>query len=190
MSDRGMSAAAINLLQQRYIYTAHLVTIELAAGTTRMTDWARPVSWDGNDYLAVGHMLGLTPVIETGSMEITSVSLTLTGVDSVWISALLGYDYINTRTTISRAFFNYTNDLVDVLQIFSGRLDAAAVNEDPGSGTVTVAATANSDMGDIDGKRGRHTNDAQQRALYPGDKGFEFITGTPRTIYWGQKNPT
>ena len=75
--------------------------------------------------------------------------------------------------------------VIDPIAIFDGRADSPMIEEDPDSGKCVVVLAAAQHWVDFERRPGRHTNHEEQQIWFPGDKGFEFVSGLNREIKWG-----
>ena len=175
-------------------WPAHLVEVDIGSSTYYLTDAHRNITWGGNTYLAVGHFLGFSDIEEHAAIQISSLTLTLSGVDKTWIALVLGYDFVDREVSIYKAILDYDGALLRdpvtpaPFLIFGGRINHAAVNEDPAEGTCTVAIGVTSHWVDFDRKPGRHTNHAEQQHYFPDDLGFEYASEIIGDLYWGTRS--
>jgi hypothetical protein len=152
-----------------------------------MTDSFKDVVYDGNTYQAVGHLMGISDIEEAAEVIVSSVTLSLSGIDQVWISNVLQEDYIDRTVKIYTAFMDESWALVvDPVLIFEGRMDQPSIEEDPDAGTSSVSVSATNAWVDFSRKTGRHTNHEEQTLHFAGDKGFEFASEVTPDIIWGR----
>ena len=147
----------------------------------------RSVVYDSNTYLAVGHLMGISDIEEAAEVIVSSVTLSLSGIDQVWISNVLQEDYIDRTVKIYTAFMDESWALVvDPVLIFEGRMDQPSIEEDPDAGTSSVSVSVTNAWVDFSRKTGRHTNHEEQTLHFAGDKGFEFASEVTPDIVWGR----
>jgi uncharacterized protein CbrC (UPF0167 family) len=185
--DRSSTSAfqtEVAKLQNRPI---HLVSVNFDSGTIYMTDSFKDVVYDGNTYQAVGHLMGISDIEEAAEVIVSSVTLSLSGIDQVWISNVLQEDYIDRTVKIYTAFMDESWALVvDPVLIFEGRMDQPSIEEDPDAGTSSVSVSVTNAWVDFSRKTGRHTNHEEQTLHFAGDKGFEFASEVTPDIVWGR----
>lgn len=185
--DRGFSPATIAETGKDSNRPLHLIEIWFDTQLVPMTDSYRAINWNGNVYIATGHLLNFSGVEESAELQVTQATVTLSGVDQVWIANVMQQNYIDRRLVIYKGFLDAADALVvDPGPIFDGRMDAPVIDEDPASGQCTVMITAASHWTDFERTPGRHTNDAEQQIWFPGDKGFEFVSQLNKQIIWGR----
>lgn len=74
-------------------------------------------------------------------------------------------------------------------QIFLGEIDVPTPEVAP-NGQQTVNYTVVSVFERLfEMAEGERAADGWHQSIWPGEKGFEFVTGTVRSLYWGAKNP-
>ena len=143
MSQRSASADVLAEMALAANRPIHLFELYLSGATTYATDAYRTVTWNGNDYPALGNFLEFDGVEEVSDLTITQCRVQLSGVDQTLIAAILGYEYIDRRMVIRKGFLTSAEAvMVDPLPIFDGRVDSPEIAEDPDSGTCTVSLSA------------------------------------------------
>jgi hypothetical protein len=179
-------AGVLSAIVAGQVQTCHLVEMFLSSGTVRLTDFARTVSYGGNDFLPAGHLLALSEIVESAQVIVSEASVTLSGVDQTFIAALLGETYLDRRLVIYRAFLDANSAVSYARAVFDGRMDAPTIQEDPLANSCTVTVTATNYWADFERRPGRHTNYEETQLYFPGDKFFEFTAEGNKQITWGQ----
>lgn len=191
MTQRGMTAGVQAEAARAQNQPCHLFALYLDGTTVFATDGVRPIQWNGENYVALGHFLAFTPIKETADVRVSEVQVELTGCDQLktWIASVLNTTFIERRLTIHKAFLSAQGDaMVDPVAIFDGRVSESRISEDPDSGAGSVHLTAASHFVDFERLPGRNTNDAVQQIFFPGDRFFEFTSQIPnnRSKVWGR----
>jgi hypothetical protein len=185
--DRGSTSAfqtEVVKLQNRPV---HLVSVHFDDETIYMTDGYKDISFGGNTYQAVGHFLGFSDIEEAVEVIVSNVTLSLSGIDQVWISKVLTKDYIDRQVKIWTAFIDDSQALiVDPVLIFEGRMDRPVISENPDGGQSSVSVSATNAWVDFTRTTGRHTNHEEQQIHFAGDKGFEYSSEIVKDIVWGR----
>lgn len=151
-----------------------------------MTNWAQDVTWDSNEYLAVGHFMGLKEITETSALTVSSINLTLSAIDKVWGSLILNTSYVYRPITVYRGFVDRSGTLITTpFEMFRGILDNAVMLD--GEETATIVLTAKSHLADFDRKSGRRTNNAEMNRYFPGDTSFQYASSGLKEIKWGSE---
>lgn len=107
--DRGATAAVVTELGKTANQPVHLVAIEFDEGWIYMTDSYKPITWDGHTWLAVAYFLGFSDITESATLQVTSVTVSLSGVDQVYVSAFLSNAYLDRQVLIYKAFMDTAN---------------------------------------------------------------------------------
>ena len=185
--DRGAAAGIVTELGKVANQPVHLVSVETDEGTLYLSDGYRTITWDGHDWSAVGYFLGFSDIQESASLQVSSVTLSLSGIDQVYVALFLQNHYLDRQVKIYKAFLDADMALIaDPVLIFDGRIDQPVISEDPENGTSTVAVKASDQWVDFERTPGRHTNHAEQQLHFAGDMGFEFADQIVKTIRWGR----
>ena len=104
-----------------------------------MTDWDRTIEWLGNDYLAVGHFMGIGSILESSALQVNSLSLSLSGIDQTFISLLLEQNYIDRPIKIYRAFVDASGQLITTpFEVFRARLEQPGMLDSPKATSISV----------------------------------------------------
>ena len=188
MTDRGATTAVKTELAKSQNQPVHLMQVMFSTTPVYITDAWRDISWGGNTYTALGHLLGFSNIEETADLNVSSITAQLSGVDQSLISAVLGERYIDRVLRIYKAFLNDNMAVIaNPILLFEGRMDAPVIEENPDDGTCTVSVQANNIWVDFERTSGRHTNHEEQQHYFPGDKGFEYVSELTKEIIWGRK---
>lgn len=186
MSNRNATEAVITEVAKRANQPFHLIQFVFDNETIYITDAYTTITWNGDDYVGVGHFLSFSDIEETATLQVSAITITLSGVDQTWISLFLNYDYIDRTVIIYKAFFDSAMDVIsDPVLTFQGQMDEPAIAEDPDSGKSEVSIKATNHWADFERIPGRHTNHTEQQIHYPGDMGFEFASEIVKDITWG-----
>lgn len=185
--DRGSTVEFQNEVVKSQNMPVHLVSVHFDDTVMYMNDSYKTISFNGADYLGVGHFMGFSDIEETAEVIVSTMTLSLSGIDKVWIANVLGKNYINRIVRVNLAFLDADGNtlIIDPVLIFEGQMDSPTISEDPDAGTSTVSISATNSWVDFSRKTGRHTNNEEQQARYPGDKGFEFASQNIDKLVWG-----
>jgi len=182
---RTLSAAMQAALSGQSITPIQLVEFRFDSGTQYLTDAYKTVTYGGNDYLAAGNLLGVSDVDEELAHRITTLQISLSGVNQANISVALTEDFINRDVIIYKGLLDSDDKLiVDPFNIFRGQLDDFSLSET--DRTATLAWTATSEWADFERVGGRRANHQEQQVFFSGDLGFEFIDQSIKDIKWGR----
>lgn len=167
-----------------------MTALDFAEGFVRLTtapfDVAVDADGDGaiETYQGVGGLGRLSAIEETAEIQPTSGEMELSGVDPDMISIALGSYYQGRKARIWLAFLDEGHAIIgDPVEIFTGRMDVMKI--DVGE-TATITLTVQSRLADWENPRIRRYTNEDQLALYPGDKGLEFVPQmVSKKLNWG-----
>ena len=182
--ERSMTPAMLTEIAAAECRPVHLLEVDFNP-TIYLTDAGTNVAWNGNTYLT-SVFLQFSDVAEDRELLIQRCTIGLTGVDQAIIALLLQDDYLGRAVRIRKAMLTSALQvIVDPCLIMDGRMDRPVIATDPESGTCDCSVDVISRWSPLARPSGRHTNDADQQTLFPGDRGFENIPKMPQTIVWG-----
>lgn len=188
MADRDMSAAMLAEIAKDSVRMVHLIKIGLST-PEYLTTAHKDISFNGDSYFAIGHILKIGTVTESLAMRVNSINLTLSGADQSFIATFLSQNITNKTLQIWLGFLDSGGSLIpDPLEIFSGRIDSFKVSEDTISGSTQISATAANHWVDWEKVAGRRSNDHDQQLYYPGDLGLEFASQIVKDLKWGKND--
>jgi len=188
-----MDRGSTNAFQTEVVKSAnkpiHLLSVHFDSptGTIYMNDGYKDIVYSGNTYSAVGDFLGFSDIEETAQVIVSTVTISLSGVEQTWINHVLAEDYIDRTVKIYTAFLDASDALIaDPVLVFDGRMDQPIIAENPDNGQASVSVRATNAWVDFTRKTGRHTNHEEQQVWFSGDKGFEFASEIVTDIKWGR----
>lgn len=186
--DRGSSLAFQTEVIKPENMPVHLLSVHLDSETLYMNDSYKTITYDSNDYLGVGYFMSFSDIEEASEVMVSTMTLTLSGIDKTMINLVLNNDYINRVVRVFTAFLDVNSHVlvIDPVLIFEGQMDTPTINEDPDGGKSTVSVSATNSWVDFNRKTGRHANNEEQNVLFPGDKGFEFAAQNVHNLIWGK----
>ncbi|MDM0024071.1 hypothetical protein [Variovorax saccharolyticus] len=146
------------------------------------------LDWAGVTYLgAFG--IGTIGTIDDSPGEIKGLGFELSGVPSANIALALDDAAVvqGTLVTIRTAILNAAFQVVDAPIEWEGRLDTMSIQED--GETCTISVTAESTAVDLLRGAPLTTSNADQQALYPGDRAFEYVVQqADKPVVWPSKD--
>ena len=155
------------------------------------------LSYDGETYLGVGDLLGISEIKESADISATGMNISLTGVKSSLIAVAKDHEYQGRPLTVRLGAFNSSGSLVaDPIIIFSGFMDTMTIAEAGEYSTISISVE-NKLIAFEKSKIRRYTAE-DQKIDYPlklangdpnpnYDAGFEFVTAiVEKEIIWGR----
>jgi len=163
-----------------------LIDLDFSSGHVRVNNSAVNFNWDGHDWLGLATLGSVDAVAEHSGLEMSGVSMVLTGIPSAMISVALGEHYQGRDCLIYLAPLNDSHVvLADPVLVFSGRIDTMEIAL---GDTAGITLTAESRLTDWERPRVRRYTHEDQIVEYPGDLGLEFVPQmVEKTLVWGRK---
>lgn len=170
----------------------YMASIGTAGGTVRMWTGIGTIVWGGEEFIGGGDLVGVAGVEERygSTVQAGGTTFSLKGVDPDMLSIALG----EIRQGLPAKLWFAALDLEagalhgDPLLVFSGLTDIPTI--DDGGDTVTISITAENRLIDLERARVRRFTPEDQKAQYPGDKGFDFVASIQEAeISWGSGLP-
>ena len=189
---RDATTAALDAAQERIVRPVALLRLALDSGDVLATSAPFSVfwAWDGSaqpaEFLGVGNMGRMSAVEEGTEVKPYSVSVQLSGIPQSHVSIALGEDYRNRDMQVWLALLDDQHQVIDH-PVLLNRVRLDTMNIELGE-TATIEATGHSRLADWDRARVRRYTDADQQAVYPNDKGFQFVSqiSAGKELIWGK----
>lgn len=185
MPNRVTDSNIVTELDSTHQRVGHLCELKFDTGTVRISDMNRDVTFSGNLYTPGGHFVSFTGVEETAELQVRQARFTMSGVDQLYISAVLNETYLGRDIALHRAFFDSSMTLIGAVTIFEGIMDKPTIALDPAQGKATVTIMATNNFARFERTRGRRTNHEENQLFFPGDKGFLAVTKVEKSLVWG-----
>jgi hypothetical protein len=188
MASRDLTSAMASAIPEQLIQVALLADMEFDSGTVYAWTGIGDLSYNSQTYQGVGHFGSISPVSESTDLTANGVTLTLSGVPSALLSAVLGSVTHNNEVTLRLALIDSNGALVvDPYILFKGLMDIPSIS-DTGETSIIQIQVENR-LIDLQRKREiRYTNEAQL-ALYTGDVGLEYVASLQdKEINWGKSD--
>lgn len=159
--------------------------LDFSGGVVTVNNSGINIEYNGDTYLGIGLLGGISSVQEGVEARPYSITLSLSGIPTETISIALGEHYQGRDAKIYLGLLDADHQLIgDPTLLFNGRMDTMDLSI---ADTATINLTVQSRMADWDRPRIRRYNNEDQIALYPDDKGFEFIPQmVEKTLVWGR----
>ncbi len=134
-----------------------------------------------NTYAGAGELLRIEPITETSDIQATGAVVSLAGADSTLITRALATPY---HGRVARIHFGLVGSESSMTEVFSGFMDQMIIDEDPGSGTITL--TIENKLVSLERPLGTRYTAALQKERHTGDKGLDFVESmATKKIIWG-----
>ncbi len=184
---RDLPSAVATAIVQTVVPLAHFAEFSFASGTVRMWSGLGPITWAGQTWTGSGDFGGLSPVDETTELGASGLSFTLSGIPSSILALALGDLYRGRPCKLWLAILNPAGAVVDTYLVFAGRMDVMKIDDSGETGS--IALQAESRMIDLKRARQLRYTDAEQKRLFPGDLGLEYVAKlAEKPLQWGVPN--
>lgn len=184
---RSLAAPAVAALSAEQVPIVQLVLMKFPSGAIALNTSTWDLVFDGVTYKgAFG--LGSIGAIEDSPGEIKGVELEMSGVSSAAVAlALDGSDEVQgTPLTIRTAILDGNYQIVDAPVEWAGALDTMTLSED--GERAAIRATAESSAVDLLRGSAMTFTHADQQALHPGDRAFEYVVSqADEPVVWPSK---
>ena len=143
----------------------------------------------GSDtYVGGGNLLEISSIQESSEVKATGMSIALSGLDSSIVSSALTE---NVQGTVVKVFFgvletssNATAVVDTPYQTFEGFIDTMSILED--GNTAQISVDVENKLVALERPLNRRYTDQDQKNLFAGDKGLEFVESLQdKSIVWG-----
>jgi hypothetical protein len=162
-----------------------LIDLEFDSGTLYFWTGVTPLTWDGNEYIGGGNLIGISPIAETSEIRAVGVNLTMSGLPASLISIALTEAYQGQPVKIRFGALSGGSVVADPYLIFDGRMDVMTI-DDTGE-TAHISLSAESRLIDLDRPRVRRYTPEDQKAEHPNDTGLDYVPVIPDVaLQWGR----
>lgn len=209
--SRTLDASIISALSSGDIEPFFAFKMEFDTTTLLLYTGLGTITIGSDTYTGVGSLLSFTNVEESADIGAKKVTITLSGIPSTNLSLALTEPYQGREVTILFGIRNanvvYLIDengdfilteqggLIDVTDstepnasstLFVGYIDQMDITEGPETSSISVVLE--SKLLELERSRVLRYTSAIQKALYTGDKGFDFVDELQgQTFNWGRK---
>lgn len=183
--SRGVSTTNQNAAGADEVRPILLYEAEFDSGTTRAWNGIGDLTALSATWTGVGSLISVSAIEETYEVKATGFTVVMNGILAENITDALTEDYQNRSMTIYLGFLDASGALVaDPMILAKGFMDVMTI-DDSGE-TSSVSITCETRLIDFERARKYTYTDADQKALYPSDKGFEFVQAIQEAdIKWG-----
>jgi hypothetical protein len=166
----------------------YALSVAFKESTLRLWTGVGDLFFDGETFIGSGNLLAMSNINETADIRASGVKVTLSGLDSSILSSSISQD---SEGGIVKIYFGFlkTDDnrtqLADTpYQLFEGSLDTIQISETGQSAMITV--TVENKLIMLERPRNRRYTDQDQKNLFSGDKGLEFVDDLQdKELVWG-----
>jgi len=160
------------------------VEILFDSGVSRLWNGYGELQFEGKTFLGGGNLLNVSEVEESSEIEAKGLTLRLSGLPTELIALTLQEPYQN---RIARLFVGAIkpDGTIESYELFAGRLDVMDIEESGESASISV--TVENRLIDLNRARIRRFTSEDQKSLFPGDRGFDYVNDLQdKPIEWGK----
>ena len=181
---RNIDATTLAALGQKDVRMIALVKMEFRGyPVTLFTTYNDDIVFGGETYVATGSLGSISPVQEKNDLTPSDYTITLNGQDTdVAVRALNAPQLNNPVTVWLQTLDEDYRPQGEPYIYFKGLTDTVEVSHGKES---VIAVGIRDRLSDWQNPRMSRYTDAEQRILYPDDKGFEYVTEiSSREVEW------
>lgn len=184
--SRGLSAPFLAALNSGVLRPAIFFKGSFGDGDLRLWSGLGQITAMSEVYTGGGTLLGFSAVEETQDVVATGTAVTLSGVPSGLVASALNEVRQGLPGWLYLGLLDQNGALVgDPVLLFEGRVDVPEIADD--EQTCAITLTYESRLIDLTRAREWRYTDESQKALYPDDRGFEYVTTIQdKEIVWGR----
>jgi hypothetical protein len=181
---RTLSTAVNTALAAGNVPYLLFIELQFSSGTLRVCNASYDFQWNGHTWVGAATVGGVQPIEEGAELQMYGVAMQLSGIPSDLVSNALNQTYRGKPAIIYCAPLDSDyNVLADPVVAFSGRMDTMQIELGT---TATITLSAESRLTDWERARIRRYNNEDQQAVYPSDKGFQFVPQmVSKELSWG-----
>jgi len=166
---------------------AFFVTITFIDAVVYLWTGTGTVTFDGNDYLGAGALMGISATEEGSTVHARGVTLTLSGLDAGLLPEALNEAILGLPVTIKLGLFDLTTGILidSPATTWMGSLDQPKFTI--GANGATLEVNCESKLINLNTPLDRRITDEDIQSEHPGDLWAMFVDGlVQRTLFWGQ----
>tara|TARA_R110002126_G_scaffold78365_2_gene195228 strand:+ start:895 stop:1473 length:579 start_codon:yes stop_codon:yes gene_type:complete len=189
--SRDITSAFNDALTNRVVKPLLAVKLDFSDGILRMWngygDLTMTVDGSSQTFTGGGDLMGVSQIEESSMLQMSGVTLTLSGIKSSLIATALSATYTNRDGAIYLGLINTAGNIVsDSYTLFKGKMDVLNISE--GEETTMIQLKLENRLITFEKPANRMYTLEDQKVDYPNDLGFEFIPDLQdKEIIWGKK---
>lgn len=186
---RSLSAGMITEVTAKTLSPILLMKAEFDSGDLLLWTGVGSITYNSDSYTGAGGMINVSPITESVNTQANGVEFALRGIPNDLIALALSEQYQGRFITCWFACLDTSGAIVSSpYQLFKGRMDVLEILEAGETSTLTMRCE--NLLIDLQRIKVRRYTDEDQKALYAGDRGCEFVTQLQdRELIWGTATP-
>ncbi len=185
--SRIVSATNATEADKLSIVAVVMADLDFVSGIIRVHDGSGSLAFGGNTYSGVGTFGGVDTVDENIDIVARGIKLTLSGVDSAFVTPTMTEVYQNRDVTLYLGFVNQDTGalLATPETIWEGRMNQMSIRIDKGIATIELSCEHRMRR---EPRVARYT-DEDQRVIFSGDRFFDLMYAIQGFIgKWGVRD--
>ena len=188
---RNITTAFNNAIKSQVVTPIIASELEFSDGTLRFWNGYGNITMTAGGsskvFTGLGDFLGISPISESSTLQMSGVTLSMSGIKSSLISTALSAQYTNRNGAIYLGMYDTSRNVIaDVYTVFKGKMDVLNISEQGNTATITLNIESRLISFDLPIDR-KYTLEDQQ-VDFPNDVGFEFIPDLQdKEITWGKE---
>ena len=188
---RSITTAFNNAITSQVVTPIIASELEFSDGTLRFWNGYGNITMTAGGsskvFTGLGDFLGISPISESSTLQMSGVTLSMSGIKSSLISTALSAQYTNRNGAIYLGMYDTSRNVIaDVYTVFKGTMDVLNISEQGNTATITLNIESRLISFDLPVDR-KYTLEDQQ-VDFPNDVGFEFIPDLQdKEITWGKE---
>ena len=142
------------------------------------------INYGGFDYIGVGDLGSISPVVETTETQAQGITLQLSGIPSELLSDSMNHLNAGGVMNLHMGFLDPNGLLIDTpIMVYSGLMDQVSIKMGPKTATITIAVENR--LSQLQRSRGWLYTDQAQRQISSDDDGLKWVAVTSDIfIHW------
>lgn len=166
----------------------YAISVAFKDSTLRLWTGLGDLFFDSATFIGSGNLLSISNINETADIRASGVKVSLSGLDSSILSSSISQDSEGGVVKIYFGVLETADNRKQIVdspyQLFEGSLDTIQISETGQTATITV--TVENKLIMLERPRNRRYTDQDQKNLFSGDKGLEFVDDLQdKELIWG-----
>ena len=170
-------------------HPVYFVKLAFDSGDVNFHSDVGEITWGGDTYTGAGRIGAITGIEETSDLSRTPISLTLSGLPTDLLSAVLSEHYQGRIATVYLGYLDMTTYqlVADPIILYRGLMDIPRVRQGE---TLSIALSVESRFAQWDRPVIRRYYNEDQRSRSSADTGLQNVEqSTEKQIVWGGPSP-
>lgn len=182
---RELTPSQIDAMNASHVRPFTIVSLDFPDGPVRATSLPFDITLEGQTYYGVNELGYVSEITEGLEQRSYGVNVTLTGIPSEFCYYISEQKVQGRVMRIGMGFLNADEQIIgEPLWVFVGRMDTLDMKIGP---KTSVSIAGETLMIDWQRPRLRKFTDADQKAIYPDDRGLEHVAEVAsKELIWGR----